>query len=111
AIDNAITIPSVMVDKSDGDGWRAELAKPEAVKVRMRKTPDLDRDGTLDNQIIAHEWGHYISNRLIGNAAGLTNQQGRAMGEGWGDFHAMLITVRPEDASHPQNANWSGVYG
>nr|WP_267459595.1 M36 family metallopeptidase [Pseudoalteromonas ostreae] len=31
------------------------------------------KDGTLDNGIIAHEWGHYISNRLVGNSAGLIN--------------------------------------
>src|SRR6185369_11102008 len=68
------------------------------------------RDGTIDNQIVAHEWGHFISNRLIGNASGLSNQVGRGMGEGWADFHAMLLTVRPEDALAAANANWGGVY-
>jgi hypothetical protein len=71
----------------------------------------LSRDGTIDNQIVAHEWGHYISNRLIGNASGLTNNQGQGMGEGWGDFHAMLLTVKPEDASAPGGANFAGAYG
>lgn len=111
AIDSAITIPTLMVSKPDGDSWRAELEKGTAAELRMRKTPDLDRDGTLDNDIIAHEWGHYISNRLIGNSSGLTNNQGRAMGEGWGDFTALLVMVRAEDAAKEQNKNWSGVYG
>jgi hypothetical protein len=30
--------------------------------------------------------GHYITNRLTENGNGLTNPQGKAMGEGWGDF-------------------------
>jgi MYXO-CTERM domain-containing protein len=111
AVDNAIKIPTLMVSKPDGDTWRAELAKGTATKLRMRKTADLDRDGTLDNDIIAHEWGHYISNRLVGNATGLSSHQGRAMGEGWGDFTALLVQVRAEDAAKEQNKNWSGVFG
>jgi hypothetical protein len=69
----------------------------------------LDRDGALDNQIVAHEWGHYLSNRLVGNANGLTNDQGNGMGEGWGDFLALLLTVRPEDASLP-GTPFGGTY-
>src|SRR5262249_33260307 len=38
-----------------------------------------------------------------------TNMSG-GLGEGWGDFHAMLLTVRAEDASVPSNPNFSGVY-
>ncbi|AGC44518.1 M36 family peptidase [Myxococcus stipitatus DSM 14675] len=108
AIDNAITIPALIVRKAVGDAWRTRLATGP---VEGRMLRDLERDGTLDNQIIAHEWGHYISNRLIGNASGLTNNQGRAMGEGWGDFHGLLMSVRAEDVSRPGNANWQGVYG
>jgi hypothetical protein len=59
---------------------------------------------------VAHEWGHYISNRLIGDASGLSNNQGGGMGEGWADFHAMLMTVRPEDAAVSSNAGWTGIY-
>jgi len=70
----------------------------------------VDLDGTLDNQIITHEFFHYVSNRLVGNASGLSNQQGRGMGEGWSDFAALLLTVRPEDLNAPGNANYSGPY-
>jgi hypothetical protein len=70
----------------------------------------ISRDGDLDNQVVAHEWGHYISNRLIGDASGLSNNQGGGMGEGWADFHAMLMTVKPEDAAVSSNAGWTGVY-
>lgn len=47
--------------------------------------------------ITFHEMGHYITNRLVGNASGLTNQQGRAMGEGWGDFFAICMTSQATD--------------
>jgi extracellular elastinolytic metalloproteinase len=41
--------------------------------------------------------GHYITNRLIGNGNGLTNTQGSAMGEGWGDFFAICMTSQDGD--------------
>ena len=47
--------------------------------------------------ITFHEMGHYITNRLVGNAAGLFNQQGGAMGEGWGDFFAICMTSQAGD--------------
>jgi hypothetical protein len=47
--------------------------------------------------ITFHEMGHYITNRLVGNANGLTNVQGRSMGEGWGDFFAICMTSQSGD--------------
>jgi extracellular elastinolytic metalloproteinase len=48
--------------------------------------------------ITFHEMGHYVTNRLVGNASGLANRQGKAMGEGWGDFFAICMTSQPTDA-------------
>lgn len=90
-----ITIPALSVTQSDGALIRAQLGA--GVTLTMNRVAQLQRDGTIDGHIVAHEWGHYISNRLIGNAAGLSNQQGGGMGEGWGDFHSLLLTVRPGD--------------
>ncbi|WNG15398.1 myxosortase-dependent M36 family metallopeptidase [Cystobacter fuscus] len=110
-VDDAfVKTPSMMITQDAAAAWRTELANG-TVSVRLSRTPREDRDGTLDNAVIAHEWGHYISNRLVGNAAGLTNNQGRSMGEGWGDFTAMLMQVRAEDATRPGNNQWQGVYG
>jgi hypothetical protein len=47
--------------------------------------------------ITFHEMGHYITNRLVGDGNGLTNIQGRAMGEGWGDFFAVCMTSQETD--------------
>lgn len=109
--ESGITIPAMRVSQADGNNIKNALTSG-SVNVRLLRAPyPGDLDGTVDNQIVAHEWGHYISNRLIGNANGLVNPQGRGMGEGWGDFHSLMMTVRPEDVNIPGNSNWSGVYG
>jgi hypothetical protein len=105
-----ITIGVLTVNLSDGDRLRGALAEGSELAGNLFRNSSL-RDGDFDNQIVAHEWGHYISNRLVGNSVGLGNNLGNGLGEGWGDFHAMLMTVRPEDTSAPGNANWDGVYG
>jgi extracellular elastinolytic metalloproteinase len=59
--------------------------------------PKPSRTSNHEALITFHEMGHYITNRLIGNANGLTNVQGRAMGEGWGDFFAISMTSQATD--------------
>ena len=49
-------------------------------------------DGDLDAEVIIHEYGHGVSNRLTGNANGLIALQSRGMGEGWSDFWALMLT-------------------
>jgi hypothetical protein len=87
---------------------KTELAVPNVVTLRIKR--NVDRDGTIDTQIMMHEWGHYLTNRIIGNSLGLINQQGGGMGEGWGDWTALLFTVREDDILVPSNANWNGIY-
>ncbi|WP_144393068.1 M36 family metallopeptidase [Pleionea sediminis] len=103
-----ITIPSIMVSYNNGQSIYAEMAGG-SITATLTRTIDL-RDGTLDNGIVAHEWAHYLSNRLVGNAAGLFNNQGRGMGEGWSDFVALLFAAREEDALLPGNDQFQGAY-
>ena len=105
-----ITIPVYQVGQADGDAMRAALAAGP-VTAELKRAPAIDRDGTLDTQIMAHEWGHYISNRLIWNSAGLNTNMAGGMGEGYADFHAMLLTVKEEDTSVPTNTTFNGPYG
>lgn len=105
-----ITIGVLTVDVSDGDRLRAALAAGSELGGALFRDSML-RDGDVDNQIVAHEWGHYISNRLVAGGVGLGTNMAGGLGEGWGDFHAMLFTVRPEDVNQPGNASWNGVYG
>jgi len=54
--------------------------------------------GSFDNGIIAHEYGHGISNRLTAGpqAAGCLGND-EQMGEGWSDFFTLVTAVRPGD--------------
>jgi hypothetical protein len=103
-------IPSILISKADGTALRTALATLGPVLIQVQVIAGPDRDGTLSNGIIAHEWGHYISNRLIGNASGLTQVQSRGMGEGWGDFHDLLMLIKASDAALPNNAGFGGTY-
>lgn len=100
--------PALSLNLADADALRAALGGTTAG--RMLREIGVRPDGTVDNQIIAHELGHYISNRLIENASGLTTNMARGLGEGWGDFHSLLFTTRDMDINVPQNPNWTGVY-
>ena len=100
----SVTIPAIMVAQAD----RAALAAGGVV-MRMQGS-SVERSSALDNGIVAHEWGHYISNRLIGDASGLTTNHARGLGEGWGDFLALLLMVRAEDITVPSNDKWQGTY-
>lgn len=59
--------------------------------------PLPSRTSNHEALITFHEMGHYITNRLVADASGLGNVQGRAMGEGWGDFFAISMTSQATD--------------
>jgi hypothetical protein len=107
--DPPVTIPVLSVSLEDGDTLKAALGGG-TVTVTMERLAGQDRDAALDNGIIAHEFFHYVSNRLVNDAFGLINQQGRGMGEGWSDFSTMMLAVRPEDQALAGNATWGGTY-
>ena len=105
-----VVIPAVSTTQADGQLLFAALAGGTAVSIAVEREARPDRDGTVNTLTIAHEWGHYVSNRLIGNASGLATSQSRGMGEGWSDFHALLLTVEESDALIPANQDWTGTY-
>lgn len=111
--DDTVTIPSLGLNFSEGAEIYALLDANETVTVDMFKN-DLTRkfkDSSWDNAIVAHEWGHYISNRLVGNGSGLSSNQARSMGEGFGDIHALLFGSDASDNLIVGNANYAGGYG
>lgn len=59
--------------------------------------PTPDRDGALDSQTVVHELTHGLSNRLIGNATGLSSNMSRGLGEGWSDFYSLALLAEPDD--------------
>ncbi|WP_347373802.1 T9SS-dependent M36 family metallopeptidase [Aequorivita sp. Q41] len=100
---SSITIPAIMIYESDGNDIIASLLNGDSINATLRDdgsgTDNFRRDGDLDNVVIAHEYGHGISNRLTGGAsqAGcLQNQE--QMGEGWSDYFGLMLTMKAGDA-------------
>ena len=92
-----IAIPAVSLRQQDGRALLdAVLAGANITATLVGRAP-TPVDASMDSTIVAHEWGHYIANRLIGDASGLFNHQGRALSEGWSDFHSLLMMVRQGD--------------
>ena len=94
-------IPGVMITQADGEILRASLLAGDTVEILLALgagTAGQDRDGSLDNGIIAHELGHGLSNRLTGGPESsdcLWNaEQG---GEGWSDWLALMLTMEEGD--------------
>lgn len=94
-----ITIPVVMIRKTDGQYLKGLLDGGQTVNVSLydsSKSADDIFDSDFDAGIIAHEYGHGISVRLTGGASNsscLSNQE--QMGEGWSDFFALVMTHAP----------------
>lgn len=93
-----VTIPSIMVSQADGEAIITELLSPATVNGSLFETGPYMIDGDVDNGIIAHEYGHGVSNRLTGgrlNVGCLQNTE--QMGEGWSDYLALMLTMEPGD--------------
>jgi uncharacterized repeat protein (TIGR01451 family) len=104
-------IPSVAVGSIDGQNFKDALNNHTvSVELGENPQPGVDRDTDLDNGVIAHEFGHGVSNRLTGgpsNVNCLGNQE--QMGEGWSDLQTLLIHADPGDvATDPREVGlWS----
>jgi uncharacterized repeat protein (TIGR01451 family) len=61
-------------------------------------------DSDLDGHVIAHEFGHGISGRLVGGPATICLHNAEEMSEGWSDFLSLIQTVKPGDVGEtPQS--------
>jgi hypothetical protein len=92
-----IYIMSELIDNAEGEYIKSQLANNVPVNVSMSYS--TKQDGSFDNGVMIHEYGHGISNRLTGN--GYTclqyTQSKEQMGEGWSDFFAMMLTNKAGD--------------
>jgi MYXO-CTERM domain-containing protein len=88
----AVTIPTLSVSLADGNALKAALQNG-TVTATLQRTATVDRDGTIDNSVVAHEWGHYIHLRQVACGSSACG----AESEGWGDTNALLMTVRQGD--------------
>ncbi|HLV13553.1 MAG TPA: T9SS-dependent M36 family metallopeptidase [Xanthomarina sp.] len=104
------TIPSVFTNYSNGQAI-INAMQTETVNVTLKGTGSYMLDGSFDNGIVAHEYGHGISTRLTGGPnqnclGGLTNKE--QMGEGWSDWFGLMLTMKPGD--QPETPRGIGTY-
>jgi len=100
ADDASNTPPSVMVSQDIGEGIISALLSGESISASLLDTSGFDLDGSFDNGIVAHEYGHGISIRLTGGASSSNClQNAEQMGEGWSDWFGLMITMEEGDQS------------
>ncbi len=94
---------SVNADSQDGGGTNnANMATPtDGGNARMQMylwtRTNPNRDGSFDNMIIAHEYGHGISTRLVGGRNANVLGGSEQMGEGWSDWFGLMLTMKAGD--------------
>lgn len=99
--DGTITIPAIGVSKIVGEMLVAKLIDgPVNVKLQLPAdyVPFVNSDGDFDNGVIAHEYGHGVSTRLTGGPANSSCLQNTDQaGEGWSDWFALMLQLKPGD--------------
>ncbi len=99
-VGDQVTIPSVFLRYGDCQLIRGYIDNPGVTLTLMAPpaTGPEFLDGDFDNGIIAHEYGHGVSNRLTGgrfNSGCLGNAE--QQGEGWSDFMSLILGTFPGD--------------
>lgn len=108
AVGAQVTIPGVFIANSDCQKIRVHAGNGLIVSLvnQSDTTVAQKRAGSFDNGIIAHEYGHGISNRLTGgpsrsgclqNYDNNGNSDGEQMGEGWSDFFTLITSAKSTD--------------
>ncbi len=96
-------------EAQDGDGYNNSnmTTPPDGNSPRMQMFiftgPTPYRDGSLDAEVVLHEFTHGVSDRLVGGGAGLGTLQSLGIGEGWSDFFAIALITKPD-------ADLGGIY-
>ena len=84
--DRKVSIPSVMVGQASGAAMKS--AAGSSANARKNPVTPLQRDGSVDADIVAHEYCHGLTWRMIGSMSGALPG---AIGEGMSDVCAILL--------------------
>lgn len=102
---------AVMADGQDGEGFNNAYMStppdgyPANMAMFLFNSTSPNRDGSLDAQIVFHEYTHGLSNRRVGGGVGMSALQSRGMGEGWSDFYSLALLAEASDdidAAYPE---------
>ncbi len=92
-----LSIPCVSISLADGNALKVALLSG-VVNATISTCTANPIDGSFDNGVVAHEYGHGVSNRLTGGPSQtscLSNaEQG---GEGWSDWLSLMMTIEAGD--------------
>ncbi len=99
--DGTVTIPAYSLNQSDGEAIIAQMSIETVNATFYEPTPPppfVNTDGSFDNGVVAHEYGHGINIRLIGGRfnSGCVNAV-ESMGEGWSDFIGKILLLKNID--------------
>jgi hypothetical protein len=97
----SISIPCIMISQFDGQLLKLNIDQNIQATISLTDQGNIF-DSSFDSGIIAHEYGHGISNRFTGgpdNTNCLNNEE--QAGEGWSDFLALVMTTKATN-SGPQ---------
>ena len=96
--DATITIPVVAISQENGETLITALQAGTVNGKLTGTAPFINADGSFDNGIVAHEYGHGISTRLAGGPNNSSCLQGsEQMGEGWSDWFWLMLQIKPTD--------------
>lgn len=96
----------VILNSQDGSGKNnANFAtppdgQPGRMRMYMWNGTSPERDCSFEAGVVIHEYTHGLSNRLTGgpaNSGCLSLLESGGMGEGWSDFYATAIRLKPQD--------------
>jgi extracellular elastinolytic metalloproteinase len=104
---------AVVANALDGSGDNnanfytpSDGSQPRMRMYRWNYFGNFERASSLDGEVIAHEYGHGLSNRLTGGASSsgcLSSLVSGGMGEGWSDYLALALkmnTVESYEGAH-----------
>ncbi|EEP81367.1 extracellular elastinolytic metalloproteinase [Uncinocarpus reesii 1704] len=99
----------VILNAQDGSGTNnANFAtppdgRPGRMRMYIWTRANPPRDVCFEEGTVVHEYTHGLSNRLTGGPANsrcLNALESGGMGEGWSDFFATAVRLKPKDTRH-----------
>lgn len=105
-----ITVPTQVLSAENAAALQLALDAGTAFTATLERAPVVGRSTAFDTTIVSHEFGHLVTQRLIGDGNGLLSNGSRGLGEGWSDFISILTTLEASDLQRPGNTDWRGAY-
>jgi len=104
-----VNILTVMMPQGAGENVISALLDDETINATFQDQGPFPFDSSLDSGVIAHEYGHGISNRLTGGRFVVNClQNDEQMGEGWSDWIGLVMTMQEGDT--PEQNRGVGTY-